>query len=63
MSVAMSAFAAARERLAAQAIEPARRPAYEVFGPPATALPALGGLPRGGRIAAAAAALDSRPAS
>ena len=34
-SVATNAFAAARERLAAQVIDPPeKRPAYDVFGPP-----------------------------
>lgn len=60
MSVAINAFAAARERLAAQVIDPPeRRPSYEVFGPPPAPLPALGGLPRTGQIAEAAAALDA----
>ncbi len=59
-SVATNAFAAARERLAAQVIDPPeKRPAYEVFGPPVAPLPALGGLPRTGQIAEAAAALDA----
>ena len=45
-SVATKAFAAARERLSAQVIDPPeKRPAYEVFGPPVAPLPALGGLP------------------
>jgi hypothetical protein len=59
VSVATNAFAAARERLDAQSIEPRRRPAYDVFGPPAPPLPALGGLPHTGSIAAAARALDA----
>ncbi len=54
-SVATNAFAAARDRLAAQVTDPPeKRPAYDVFGPPIAPLPALGGLPAGGRIAAAA---------
>jgi aspartyl-tRNA(Asn)/glutamyl-tRNA(Gln) amidotransferase subunit A len=57
-SIATNAFAAALERLEAQDFDPYRRPAYDVFGPPAAALPALGGLPRTGAIAAAARALD-----
>jgi aspartyl-tRNA(Asn)/glutamyl-tRNA(Gln) amidotransferase subunit A len=45
-SVATNAFAAARERLAAQVTDPPeKRPAYDVFGPPVAPLPALGGLP------------------
>ena len=52
----------ARERLAAQVIDPPeRRPAYDVFGPPAAPLPALGGLPHTGAIAAAAALDAGRP--
>ncbi|MDA0173525.1 amidase [Solirubrobacter taibaiensis] len=59
-SVATNAFAAARERLTAQVIDPPeKRPAYDVFGPPVAPLPALGGLPRSGQIAEAAAALDA----
>ncbi|MDA0179179.1 amidase [Solirubrobacter phytolaccae] len=54
-SVATNAFAAARERLAAQVIDPPEsRPAYEVFGAPPAPLPALGGLPSTGAIAGAA---------
>ncbi len=69
MSVATDAFAAALERLAVADVPPAQRPAYDVFGvPPAQGLaslatgfacPALGALPRSGRIAAAAAALHA----
>lgn len=59
-SVAINAFAAARERLAAQVIDPPEaRPAYEVFGPPAAPLPALGGRPATGSIAGAARALEA----
>lgn len=54
-SVATNAFAAARERLAAQVIDPPdKRPAHDVFGPPPAPLPALGGRPTTGAIAAAA---------
>lgn len=54
-SVATNAFAAARERLAAQVIDPPdKRPAYDVFGPPPAPLPALGGRATTGAIAAAA---------
>lgn len=57
MSVASDAFASARDRLAAQVIDPPEsRPAYEVFGPPPAPLPALGGLPSTGAIAGAAGA-------
>src|SRR4051794_9847656 len=60
MSIATTAFAAALERLEAQDYDPPERPpAYDVFGPPAAPLPALGGLPRTGAIAAAARALDA----
>jgi aspartyl-tRNA(Asn)/glutamyl-tRNA(Gln) amidotransferase subunit A len=60
MSIATSAFASALERLQAQTVNPPeRRPAYEVFGSPAAPLPALGGLPKTGSIAAAARALDT----
>jgi aspartyl-tRNA(Asn)/glutamyl-tRNA(Gln) amidotransferase subunit A len=61
VSVAGDAFASALERLAVEVVEPPeRRPAFEVFQPPAPPLPALGGLPRSGAIARAAAALDAR---
>ena len=44
-SVATNAFAAARERLAAQTVDPPEtRPAYEVFGPPVAPLPGLGAM-------------------
>jgi aspartyl-tRNA(Asn)/glutamyl-tRNA(Gln) amidotransferase subunit A len=60
MSIATTAFNSALERLSAQVVDPPeRRPAYEVFGTPAAPLPALGGLPKTGAIAAAARALDS----
>ncbi|WP_084285610.1 amidase [Solirubrobacter soli] len=60
MSIATTAFAAALERLDAQDYDPPqRRPAYDVFGPPPTPLPALGGLPKTGAIAHAARALDT----
>jgi aspartyl-tRNA(Asn)/glutamyl-tRNA(Gln) amidotransferase subunit A len=59
MSIATDAIAAALERLAVEAVEPPQRPAYDVFGDPPTPFPALGGLPRTGRIAAAAGALDA----
>ena len=59
MSIATDAFAAALERLAVEDVPAAQRPAYEVFGMPPAPLPALGGLPRSGRIAAAAAALHA----
>src|SRR5215218_4150512 len=59
-SIATTAFAAALERLSAQVVDPPeRRPAYDVFGPPPAAVPALGGLPKTGAIAAAARALDA----
>jgi hypothetical protein len=59
-SIATTAFNSALERLSAQVVDPPeRRPAYEVFGTPAAPLPALGGLPKTGAIAAAARALDS----
>ncbi|RKQ92622.1 aspartyl-tRNA(Asn)/glutamyl-tRNA(Gln) amidotransferase subunit A [Solirubrobacter pauli] len=59
-SVAINAFTAARERLAAQVIDPPEaRPAYEVFGPPPAPVPALGALPSTGAIAGAARALDA----
>ena len=59
-SIATTAFASALERLSAQTVDPPeRRPAYEVFGAPPAALPALGGLPHSGAIAAAASALDA----
>jgi aspartyl-tRNA(Asn)/glutamyl-tRNA(Gln) amidotransferase subunit A len=59
-SVATTAFAAALERLGAQTVDPPEaRPAYDVFGTPPAPLPALGGLPQTGAIAAAAAALDA----
>jgi aspartyl-tRNA(Asn)/glutamyl-tRNA(Gln) amidotransferase subunit A len=59
MSVATDAFASALERLSVEAVEPERRPAFEVFGNPPGPIPAIGGLPRTGAIAAAAAALES----
>jgi aspartyl-tRNA(Asn)/glutamyl-tRNA(Gln) amidotransferase subunit A len=59
-SIATTAFNSALERLSAQVVDPPeRRPAYEVFGTPTAPLPALGGLPNTGAIAAAARALDS----
>ena len=59
-SIATTAFESALERLNAQVVDPPeRRPAYDVFGSPATPLPALGGLPRTGAIAHAARALDA----
>jgi aspartyl-tRNA(Asn)/glutamyl-tRNA(Gln) amidotransferase subunit A len=57
MSIATQAFAAALEQLYS-VDPPERRPAYEVFPPPSP-LPTLGGLPRHGAIATAAAALDA----
>ena len=60
MSIATTAFESALERLSAQVVDPPeRRPAYDVFGSPPAPLPALGGLPRTGAIAAAARALDT----
>ena len=59
VSIAQDAFASALERLAMQEVDPERRPAFEVFGTPGDPLPALGGLPRTGRIAEAARALDT----
>jgi aspartyl-tRNA(Asn)/glutamyl-tRNA(Gln) amidotransferase subunit A len=59
VSTVGDAFASALERLWVEVVDPPeRRPAYDVFTPPAAPLPAPGGLPRSGRIAAAAAALD-----
>jgi aspartyl-tRNA(Asn)/glutamyl-tRNA(Gln) amidotransferase subunit A len=63
MSVATDAFAAALERLAVEQVAPEQRPAYDVFGVPPAPIPSLGSLPRSGRIAAAAAALDARVAT
>jgi len=60
MSIATTAFEAALERLNAQVVDPPeRRPAYDVFGPAPAPLPALGGLPHAGAIAAAARALQA----
>ena len=60
MSIATAAFDAALRRLGAQVVDPPqRRPAYDVFGPPATPLPTLGGMPKRGAIAAAARALEA----
>ena len=48
--MATQAFAAARERLTAQVIDPPeKRPAYDVFGPPVAPLPALGRAAHDGR--------------
>ena len=64
MSIATSAFEAALERLNAQVVDPPeRRPAYDVFGPAPAPLPALGGVPRAGAIAAAARALETGEAT
>lgn len=60
MSIATTAFESALQRLSAQVVDPPeRRPAYDVFGTPPSPLPALGGLPKTGAIAAAARALDT----
>ncbi len=60
MSIATAAFDAALRRLGAQVVDPPqRRPAFDVFGPPATPLPTLGGMPKRGAIAAAARALEA----
>ena len=60
MSIATATFDAALRRLGAQVVDPPqRRPAYDVFGPPATPLPTLGGMPTRGAIAAAARALEA----
>jgi aspartyl-tRNA(Asn)/glutamyl-tRNA(Gln) amidotransferase subunit A len=75
MSIATAAFNSALERLAAQVVAPPqRRPAIDVFRPPssqartsddvaprppAAPLPALGGMPTTGAIAAAARSLEA----
>jgi len=64
VSIATTAFEAALERLNAQVVDPPeRRPAYDVFGPAPAPLPALGGVPRAGAIAAAARALETGEAT